>query len=122
MTKMLVDAKLTKLSLGGGQTADKNHIWQGIGIEIDTLPDHLALGDVGMESILAVEMQQRIEREYEVNLTTGAIKKITVGMIKQFLGGTRTQTNEYSTKLTSCCLDNESAISNKLIEFKKSLK
>lgn len=79
--------KITKFLLGGGQVSDKNHIWQGIGIEIDTLPDHLALGDVGMESILAVEMQQRIEREYEVNLTTDEIKKITVGMIKQFLEG-----------------------------------
>ncbi|KPM02590.1 fatty acid synthase-like protein 1 [Sarcoptes scabiei] len=51
-----------------GTSKAKDHIWQGIGIELDSLPDNLTLGDVGMESILAVEMQQRIEREYEVNL------------------------------------------------------
>lgn len=54
---------------------------------MDSLPDNLTLGDVGMESILAVEMQQRIEREYEVNLSTDEIKQITVGMIKQFQSG-----------------------------------
>lgn len=55
---------------------------------MDSLPDNLALGDVGMESILAVEMQQRIEREYEVVLTSDEIKKLTVGMIKEYRKGT----------------------------------
>jgi acyl carrier protein len=52
-----------------------------------SLPDNLTLGDVGMESILAVEMQQRIEREYEVSLTTDEIKLITVGQIKEYQNG-----------------------------------
>lgn len=56
---------------------------------MSSLPDNLTLGDVGMESILAVEMQQRIEREYEVNLSTDEIKKITVGQIKQYQTGKR---------------------------------
>mgnify|MGYP002653472436 CR=1 FL=1 len=55
---------------------------------MDSLPDNLSLGDVGMESILAVEMQQRIEREYEVVLTSDEIKKLTVGMIKEYRKGT----------------------------------
>lgn len=54
---------------------------------MDSLPDNLALGDVGMESILAVEMQQRIEREYEVSLTADQIKMLTVGMIKEYRNG-----------------------------------
>lgn len=54
---------------------------------MDSLPDNLSLGDVGMESILAVEMQQRIEREYEVVLTSDEIKKLTVGMIKEYRKG-----------------------------------
>jgi hypothetical protein len=40
-----------------------------------------------MESILAVEMQQRIEREYEVSLTTDEIKLISVGQIKEYQNG-----------------------------------
>lgn len=54
---------------------------------MSSLPDNLTLGDVGMESILAVEMQQRIEREYEVKLTTDEIKLLTVGQIKQYQTG-----------------------------------
>ncbi|KAF7493890.1 Fatty acid synthase [Sarcoptes scabiei] len=72
-------------TLFGIKTLNKmDHIWQGIGIELDSLPDNLTLGDVGMESILAVEMQQRIEREYEVNLGSDEIKNLTVGMIKEY--------------------------------------
>lgn len=70
-----------------GAASAKNHIWAGIGIDMSSLPDNLTLGDVGMESILAVEMQQRIEREYEVNLTTDEIKQITVGQIKDYQTG-----------------------------------
>lgn len=54
---------------------------------MSSLPDNLTLGDVGMESILAVEMQQRIEREYDVNLIVDEIKKITVGQIKEYQTG-----------------------------------
>lgn len=70
-----------------GNANAKDHIWQGIGIDMDSLPDNLALGDVGMESILAVEMQQRIEREYEVSLSADQIKMLTVGMIKEYRNG-----------------------------------
>lgn len=54
---------------------------------MSSLPDNLTLGDVGMESILAVEMQQRIEREYAVILFVDEIKKITVGQIKEYQTG-----------------------------------
>ena len=54
---------------------------------MSSLPDDLTLGEVGMESILAVEMQQRIEREYDVSLTTDEIKLITVRQIKDYTNG-----------------------------------
>ena len=75
------------ISIGSDGGASKNSVWQGIGIDMSSLPDDLTLGDVGMESILAVEMQQRIEREYEVNLTTDDIKQITVRQIKDYQNG-----------------------------------
>jgi acyl carrier protein len=56
-------------------------------MDLTSLPDNLTLGDIGMESILAVEMQQRIEREYEVSLTTDEIKLISVGQIKEYQNG-----------------------------------
>ncbi|KAH9490499.1 hypothetical protein DERF_016699 [Dermatophagoides farinae] len=79
--------RLETTQQAGNNSNAKDHIWQGIGIDMDSLPDNLSLGDVGMESILAVEMQQRIEREYEVVLTSDEIKKLTVGMIKEYRKG-----------------------------------
>lgn len=49
-----------------------------------------------MESILAVEMQQRIEREYEVNLGSDEIKNLTVGMIKEYRNGNFLFNNRFS--------------------------
>lgn len=49
-----------------------------------------------MESILAVEMQQRIEREYEVNLGSDEIKNLTVGMIKEYRNGNFLFNNSFS--------------------------
>jgi len=73
------------VALSGGSA--KNHIWRGIGIDLTSLPDNLTLRDVGMESILAVEMQQRIQKEYEVSLTTDQIKLITVRQMKEYQNG-----------------------------------
>ncbi|CAG2111003.1 unnamed protein product [Medioppia subpectinata] len=89
---------------GGSAAGAKNTVWQGIGIDMSSLPDDLTLGDVGMESILAVEMQQRIDREYSVSLTTDHIKLITVRMIKDFQNS------------------DQKIVSAQIAEFKKSLK
>lgn len=40
-----------------------------------------------MDSILAVEMQQRVEREYEVALTVDQIKLLTVAQVKHYQTG-----------------------------------
>ncbi|XP_054154671.1 fatty acid synthase-like isoform X2 [Oppia nitens] len=87
-----------------GSGSGKSSIWQGIGIDMSSLPDDLTLGEVGMESILAVEMQQRIEREYDVSLTTDDIKQITVRQIRDYQNS-----------------DTQS-VKTKMAEFKKSLK
>ncbi len=42
-----------------------------------------------MESMLAVELQQSLEREYEINLTLNQIKKITVRQMKDFQNGNK---------------------------------
>ncbi|CAG2116559.1 unnamed protein product, partial [Medioppia subpectinata] len=89
---------------GGSAAGAKSTVWHGIGIDMSSLPDDLTLGDVGMESILAVEMQQRIDREYSVSLTTDNIKLITIRMIKDF------QNSDQKT------------VSAQIAEFKKSLK
>ena len=63
---------------------------------IDSRPDDSTLGDVGLDSMMAVEIQQRLERDYEVNLALTDIKKITVGELKEFRDGNKDGLKQYS--------------------------
>lgn len=58
------------------------HLWSALGVDPDTLPDHVTLGELGMESMFAVEMQQTLEAEFNIRLSLQEIKLITVGELK----------------------------------------
>ncbi len=63
---------------------------------IDSRPEDSTLGDVGLDSMMAVEIQQRLERDYEINLALTDIKKITVGELKEFRDGNKDGLKQYS--------------------------
>jgi hypothetical protein len=48
---------------------------------------------------MAVEIQQRLERDYEINLALTDIKKITVGELKEFRDGNKDGLKQYSADL-----------------------
>ena len=62
-------------------------IWQALGIDPKTTPNHLTLGEIGMESMFAVELQQGLERDYDIKVTLNDVKNITIGMMKDFESG-----------------------------------
>jgi acyl carrier protein len=66
---------------------------------IDSRPDDATLGDIGLDSMMAVEIQQRLERDYEINLALTDIKKITVGELKEFRDGNKDGLKQYSADL-----------------------
>jgi acyl carrier protein len=66
-----------------------HQFWSALGVDPKILPNYVTLGDLGMESMLAVELQQNLEREYEINLTLNQIKKITVKQMKDFQTGNK---------------------------------
>jgi len=59
-------------------------IWQALGIDPKTTPEHLTLGEIGMESMFAIELQQGLERDYDIKLTLNDIKNITIKNMKDF--------------------------------------
>ncbi|CAM6032193.1 unnamed protein product, partial [Sphagnum compactum] len=61
-----------------------NQIWSALGVDPRTTPNHLTLGELGMESIFAVELQQGLEREYEIKLPLNEVKNITVEKNERF--------------------------------------
>ena len=63
---------------------------------IDSRPEDSTLGDVGLDSMMAVEIQQRLERDYEIHLALPDIKKITVGELKEFRDGNKDGLKQYS--------------------------
>jgi len=66
-----------------------NQLWSTLGVDPKTLPNHITLGELGIESMIAVELQQNLEREYDIKLTLNQIKKITVKQMKDFPSGNK---------------------------------
>ena len=58
-----------------------------MGIDPDNTPDHLTLDDIGMESMFAVELQQELERQWNMKLSLNNVKNITVKMLKDYDSG-----------------------------------
>ena len=70
-------------------------LWKALGIDPETTPNHLTLGEIGLESMLAVELQQELEREYNVKISINNVKAITVGMIKDYEMGNLEHVKNY---------------------------
>ncbi len=66
-----------------------NQLWSALGVDPKTTPNHLTLGELGMESMFAVELQQGLEREYDIKLSLNDVKNITVKQMKDFQTGNK---------------------------------
>jgi acyl carrier protein len=73
--------------LGGRQQRMIKEFWKALGIDPETTPDHLTLGEIGMESMFAVELQQELEREFNITIGLNYIKLITIKMLKDYEAG-----------------------------------
>ena len=70
-----------------GQSRHKriiSELWAALGIDSETTPNNLTLGEIGLESMFAIELQQELEREYNMKFGINHIKTITVGLLKDY--------------------------------------
>lgn len=67
-----------------------------IHLNIDKRPEDECLGDIGLDSMAAVEIQQRLERDFNISLTLADVRKITVKELKNFRDGNRHNLKQYS--------------------------
>jgi acyl carrier protein len=74
-------------------------LWSSLGVDPKTTPNHLTLGELGMESMFAVELQQGLEREYEIKLTLNEVKNISVKELKDFQSGNKQVLTDLSKNL-----------------------
>jgi thioesterase domain-containing protein/acyl carrier protein len=66
-----------------------NQLWAALGVDPKTTPNHITLGELGMESMFAVELQQALERDYDIKLSLADIKTINVKQVKEFQSGNK---------------------------------
>ncbi|CAG2181635.1 unnamed protein product, partial [Oppiella nova] len=77
-------------------------IWQALGIDPKTTPNHLTLGEIGMESMFAVELQQGLERDYDIKVSLNDIKNVTIKMVKDFEAGKTNELKMFTEELRDC--------------------
>ncbi len=70
-----------------------------MGIDPKTTPNHLTLGELGMESLFVVEFQQGLEREYGVKLTMNEVKNISVMQLKDHQSGNKELLKDFHREL-----------------------
>ena len=86
------------------ESAEENvmkQLWASLGIDPKTLPNNIELGEIGMESFVALELQQRLERDYDISLTLNGMKRITIGELRDFGAGNVEKLKEYAADLTT---------------------
>ena len=91
-----------KLTAGTKESKLVQQLWQALGIDPKTTPNHLTLGEIGMESMFAVELQQGLEREYDIKVTLADIKNVTIGMMKDFEAGKVDEMRKFATEVQEC--------------------
>ena len=74
-------------------------IWSQLGVDPSKTPNHLNLGEIGMESIFAIELQEGLERDYGINIALYDVKFITIKLLKDFESGRIDELKRYSEEL-----------------------
>ncbi|CAG2105028.1 unnamed protein product, partial [Medioppia subpectinata] len=90
--KQPVVTSYTKVDMSAkASSGAKSHIiaelWRALGIDPSVTPNHLTLGEIGLESMFAVELQQSLEKEWNINVSLHNVKSITIGMLKDYESG-----------------------------------
>ena len=85
-----------QLKTGSSEENVIKQLWAALGIDPKVVPNHVTLGELGMESFVAVELQQRLERDYDISLTLNEVKRITIGELKEFQEGKRDKVKTFA--------------------------
>ncbi|KAM7297574.1 fatty acid synthase-like [Ixodes scapularis] len=87
-----VVSSLIKADFSGATTKDKHDLVQSVahifGVKDPlSLNPSLTLGELGMDSLMGVEVMQTIERDYGLSLSMQEIRELSIGRLKEIGGG-----------------------------------
>ena len=77
----------TNLKTGIHNVKIISELWKNMGIDPNTTPNHMTLGEIGLESMFVSEIQKEFKRGFNYNLTSNQIKSFTIGLLRDFETG-----------------------------------
>jgi hypothetical protein len=97
---LLLQVRAERLIQSGSKEAKVvAQIWAQLGVDPKKTPDYLNLGEIGMESIFAIELQEGLERDYGIKIALTDVKYITIKLLKDFESGKIHELKRYSEEL-----------------------
>lgn len=66
-----------------------------IGVQdVSSVPADASLGDLGLDSLMGVEVKQTLERDYEIVMAMKDIRQLTINKLKEIAGGATTVSDQ----------------------------
>ncbi|CAG2106773.1 unnamed protein product, partial [Medioppia subpectinata] len=87
LTSQVFNDNRTVQSTGKAGSRLVAELWTVMGVDPNTTPSETTLGEIGLESMFAIQLQQEFKESLELNATFGQIKCLTVCMFKTYAGG-----------------------------------
>ncbi|CAG2101507.1 unnamed protein product [Medioppia subpectinata] len=95
VTSQLFDKQMSS------QTNDKTgnrlmgELWSVMGVDPNTTPDVITLGEIGLESLFAIQLQNEFRDRLDMNVPLAHIKGLTVGMCRAYGEGDPEPVRQY---------------------------
>lgn len=100
-----------KMTIGSGEDDLLKVICHVLGVkDPSTLDPHSTLGDLGMDSLMAVEIRQGLERDYDVLLTAQEVRSLKISDLQSFKRTEKKQTQPSNVVETPKVVDDGSVI------------
>lgn len=97
------------LEAGGGKASLIKTVANILGVkDYEKLEPSVTLGELGMDSLMGVEVKQAIERDYDVALSMQDVRKLTIGRILEISAGqSRAQEGSCSVNAAELSIDDK---------------
>ncbi|CAG2101282.1 unnamed protein product [Medioppia subpectinata] len=84
-----VEASLFKMYMGDKKSSKLliSNLWRSLGIDPLVTPANTTLGEIGIESLFASELQQELEKCCDQTIQLNSIKHMSVGLLREFESG-----------------------------------
>ncbi|CAG2101324.1 unnamed protein product [Medioppia subpectinata] len=95
VTSQLFEKQMSSQTIAKTGNRLIGELWSVMGVEPNTTPDVLTLGEIGLESLFAIQLQNEFKNVLNMNAPLAHIKGLTVGMCRAYGEGDQEPVREY---------------------------